>query len=137
MSESSPLSSLRVLLVEDDPAIAKLLQLMLMSMDVTLVHAANDGVQALKYLGENEGAVNTLLCDWNMPHMTGTALLRQVRTVDPMMRFIMVTGRATLDLVHEARGLGVAAFITKPFYAETIREKLELVAAELTALEAR
>jgi DNA-binding NtrC family response regulator len=129
---SHSLSKLRVGLVEDDPKVAKLLQLMLQSMDVQLVFTANDGCQALQFLGAHEAAVNTLICDWNMPEMTGIELLRQVRSVDTQMHFLMVTGQATADHVREARSYNVSAFIAKPFYAETIRDKLELVAARIS-----
>jgi two-component system, chemotaxis family, chemotaxis protein CheY len=130
-SADPALARLRVMLVEDDPQVAKLLQMMLAAMDVQLVHSAGDGAQALRFLGEHEGAVNTVICDWNMPHLTGIELLRQVRSVDPDMHFLMVTGRPTQDHVLQARQLNVSAFIAKPFYAETIRDKLEVVARSL------
>ncbi len=128
---SDQLSKLRVMLVEDDPTIAKLLLLMLQAMDIEVVFTAHDGTQALRFLGEREGAVNTVICDWNMPNMTGIDLLRQVRSVDANMQFLMVTGNPTADHVLQARSHGASAFIAKPFYAETIREKLELVASGL------
>jgi two-component system, chemotaxis family, chemotaxis protein CheY len=127
------LQVLRVMLVEDDPRIVKLLTLMLAAMDVQLVFSAGDGVQALRFLGENEGAVNAVICDWNMPLMSGIELLRQVRSVDPQMHFLMVTGQPTAEHVMEARRYKVSDFIAKPFYAETIGQKLELVARELCA----
>jgi two-component system, chemotaxis family, chemotaxis protein CheY len=128
---SAPLSKLRVMLVEDDPTMVQLLQLMLQSMEVEVVFTAHDGVEALRFLGEQEGAVNTLICDWNMPNMSGIELLRQVRSVDSNIEFLMVTGNATLDHVLEARSCKVSAFITKPFDAETIRDKLDTVANRL------
>jgi two-component system, chemotaxis family, chemotaxis protein CheY len=128
---NQPLSKLRVMLVEDDPTIAQLLQAMVQTMGVEVVFAAKDGLEALRFLGEHDGAVNAVVCDWNMPHMSGIELLRQVRSVDANMQFLMVTGNATADHVLEARRCHVSAFITKPFYAETIREKLEFVANNL------
>lgn len=128
---NTSLACLRVMLVEDDPRVAKLLQMMLKGMDVEVVVTASDGLQALRFLSENEGCVNMLICDWRMPHMSGIELLRQVRSVDPDLQFLMVTGNATPESVREARSLNVSAFITKPFYAETIRDKLELAASRI------
>jgi DNA-binding NtrC family response regulator len=128
---NDPLSRLRVMLVEDDPQIARLLQMMLSEMEVKLVHAAKDGAEALRFLGEHEGGINTVICDWHMPNMTGIELLRQVRSVDQKMCFVMVTGEATMDHVLQARCFNVSAFVAKPFYAETIRDKLGLVAGRL------
>lgn len=125
------LAGLRVMLVEDDVRIAKLLQMMLKVIDVQVVFTANDGLQALRFLSANEGSVNTLICDWRMPNMTGIELLRQVRSVDPDLQFLMITGYATPESVLEARGLNVSAFITKPFSAKTISDKLELAASKI------
>jgi YesN/AraC family two-component response regulator len=134
MNEASEhLSVLRVMLVEDDPTVSKLLQMMLRALDVELVFTACDGAEALSFLSRNEGMVNTVLCDWNMPKMTGIELLRQVRSVDPDLQFVMVSGHATPEHVSEARGLNVNAFIAKPFYVETVREQLEIVADRLRA----
>jgi CheY-like chemotaxis protein len=128
---SQPLSNLRVMLVEDDATIVAVLQAMLQTMGVEIVFTANDGLEALRFLGEHEGAVNTVVCDWNMPHMSGIELLRQVRSVDGALQFLMVTGNATADHVREAGRSHVSGFITKPFRAETLREKLELIANNL------
>ncbi len=130
-SSAELLARLRVMLVEDDAQVAKLLRMMLTAMDVQVLHSAADGAQALRFLSENEGAVNTVICDWNMPHLSGIELLRQVRSVDANMQFLMVTGQPTQDHVLQARQLNVSAFIAKPFYAETIRDKLEIVARSL------
>jgi two-component system, chemotaxis family, chemotaxis protein CheY len=132
-SSCEQLSVLRVMVVEDDPRIVKLLTLMLGAMEVKLVCSANNGVQALRFLGENEGVVNAVICDWNMPEMSGIELLKQVRSVDPDMHFLMVTGRPTAEHVLQARQHNVSDFIAKPFYAETISQKLEQVARDLCA----
>lgn len=125
------LAGLRVLIVDDERSIVKLLQMMLQDMGVNQVFTAKDGAEALKFLGECEDLVNTVICDWNMPKMTGIELLRQVRSVDASIQFIMVTGKATVDAVKEARSLHVNAYIAKPFHADQIRQKLEIVANNL------
>jgi CheY-like chemotaxis protein len=123
------LDSLRVLVVDDEPAIGKLLRMMLNDLGVGEVALASDGAEALQFIGEHEGRINTVISDWNMPKMTGIELLRQIRTVDARIQFLMITGRPTAEAVMEARSLGITAFIAKPFEPELIREKLHAVVA--------
>lgn len=122
------LAALRVLVVEDEPSIAKLLRMTLRGLGVGDVTLAADGAEALRFIGAHEGHVNTVISDWNMPRMTGIELLRQLRTVDDRIQFVMITGRATAEAVLEARRLGVNAFIAKPFEPELIRDKLMAIA---------
>jgi two-component system chemotaxis response regulator CheY len=129
---ANDLAKLRVLVVDDERSVVKLLQMMLRDLGVTQIFTAKDGAEALKFLGDCDNLVNLIICDWNMPRMTGFELLQQIRTADPAMAFMMVTGRATADAVRDAKSLGVNAYVAKPFSQEQIRKKLELLAKDLT-----
>ena len=59
--------------------------------------------------------VNVIICDWNMPNMNGVEFLRQLRSVDAEIPFLMVTGRTDVNSVVEAKSSGVTAYISKPF----------------------
>jgi two-component system chemotaxis response regulator CheY len=62
------------------------------------------------------------------------SLLRAVRTHPPLktIAFIMLTGRADIDLVARARQFGVNNFIVKPFTTATLKEKIEEVFGAFT-----
>ena len=60
-------------------------------------------------------------------------MFRQVRTVDPDMPFVMVTGAADQRSVVEAKGSGVTAYLVKPYSANELAKKLNLVARMLRA----
>ena len=124
--------NLRVLIVDDERSVVKILRMMLANIGVTQIFTAKDGVEALSFLGECTEMVNTIICDWNMPRMSGIKLLEQVRTTDPDMAFVMVTGRATLEAVYDAKSLNVTAFVAKPFSQDEIKRKLELVARRVS-----
>ncbi len=121
------LENLRVLIVDDERSVVKILRMMLTNIGVTQIFTAKDGMEALAFLGACDDMVNVIICDWNMPRMDGIQLLEQVRSTSPDMAFIMVTGRATLDAVQDAKSLNVTAFIAKPFSQDEIRKKLEMV----------
>jgi YesN/AraC family two-component response regulator len=123
--------NLRVLIVDDERSVVKILRMMLANIGVTQIFTAKDGVEALEFLGACDEMVNTIICDWNMPRMSGIKLLEQVRTTSPDTAFVMVTGRATLDAVYDAKSLNVTAFVAKPFSQDEIKKKLELVARKI------
>src|SRR5712692_9873957 len=129
---ASDLAKLRVLIVDDERSVVKLLQMMLRDLGVTQIFTAKDSAEALRFLGDCDNFVNLIICDWNMPRMSGFELLQQIRTADPGMAFMMVTGRATADAVRDAKSLNVNAYVAKPFSQEQIRKKLELLARDLT-----
>ena len=87
-------SEMVVLAVEDQSQARKVLLLCLKEIGISQIYTANDGQEAMSFMGDCGDLVNMIICDWNMPKMTGIELLRQIRSVDPDIPFIMVTGRA-------------------------------------------
>lgn len=128
MLEASPLEGLGVLCVEDSQEMRKILQGMLTDIGIHQVFMAKDGVEALLFLGDCGDMIDMVLADWNMPFMDGAELLRQVRSADPDVPFVMITGRADKESVLEARNSGVSGYIAKPFSAEQLEKKLGAVA---------
>ncbi len=117
---------LRVLLVEDSFQSMNLTKGMLHDLGITQIFTAKNGVEALNLLGtfDGEDFVDVVLCDWNMPEMNGMELLRQVRSCDPDLLFIMITGEADKASVVEAKAFGVNGYIKKPFSSDELRKKL-------------
>jgi DNA-binding response OmpR family regulator len=75
----------------------------------------------------DEDMVNFIICDWNMPGITGINFLRQVRTTHPHIPFLMITGRADKNSVIEAKSVGVSAYIKKPFSPRQLEEKVRFL----------
>ncbi len=119
---------LRVLLVEDSFQSLNLAKGMLHDLGVTQVFTAKNGVEALNLLGtfDGEDFIDLVLCDWNMPEMSGMELLQQIRTCDPDLLFIMVTGQADRASVAEAKAFGVNGYIKKPYSSDELRKKLQV-----------
>ncbi len=121
---STDLASLNILIVDDEPSVTRLVRMMLMDINVTQVFTAKDGKEALNFLGDFDDLVDVIICDWNMPNMTGIEVLQQLRTVDPTAPFLMLTGRADLDSVKSAKDYGVTGYLLKPFSADELQNKL-------------
>lgn len=129
---ASNLGDLKVLVVEDSPAAAKLLQMVLAGLGIHQTFIARGGKAAQDFLDAADDLVDLIICDWKMPRMSGLELLCQVRTVYPEMPFMMVTGNADLESVRAAKKPGVDAFITKPFSARQVQSKLLALTNNMT-----
>lgn len=136
MTVNVDLSDLTVLVVDDEIAVSRLVKMMLRDLDVTQVFTAKDGKEALELLGEMQESVNIVICDWNMPHVNGLEVLKQIRTVDPDLPFLMLTARADISSVKEARDHGVSDYLRKPFSAEQLKKKLTMHGRRLAAKRA-
>ena len=130
------LEDLSVLVVDDEGSVTRLVRMMLTDLGVAQVFTAKDGREALDFLGDFDDMIDVIICDWNMPRVSGLNLLQQIRTVDPDVPFLMLTGRADTDSVKAARDVGVTGYVLKPFSAEQLQAKLLTVAQELEAVSA-
>ena len=120
-------SDLKVLLVEDQLEARALTRNMLTELGVTQIFEASNGREGLTFLDNAFDFINIVICDWNMPAMSGVEVLRQLRTVSPDLPFLMITGRGDLDSVVEAKASGVTALIRKPFSLSQLEAKLRII----------
>jgi two-component system chemotaxis response regulator CheY len=126
-------ADLKVLVVDDNLEVCRLIKSTLQDLGVQRISIVSSGGEALKLLGapEKHGAFDTILCDWNMPGLSGLDLLKHVRSHDPQLPFIMITGNADAEFVAAAKKHGVTAYITKPFAPATLHKKISVVAQML------
>lgn len=127
------IKDLKVLLVEDQSEARAMMRNMLLEMGVTQIFEAPDGRDALRFLDSAFEFVDLVICDWNMPSMSGVELLRQLRTVYPDLPFLMVTGRSDMESVVEAKSSGVTGYIRKPFSVKQFETKLRVISHKLAA----
>ncbi|MBS7662592.1 response regulator [Pseudomonas lalucatii] len=104
------------------------------------IHEAVNGRKAQQLLGRV--AIDLILCDWEMPEMSGLELLGWCREQDNLksLPFIMVTSRGDKDNVVQAIQAGVSDFIGKPFSNEQLVTKVKKAlsrAGKLQALQAQ
>jgi len=125
------LQNLHVLVVDDNPRTLKLIQAVLKDMGVGQIFTATDGREAQMFLDAGEELINLIVCDWNMPRMSGLELLRQVRMTKADMPFLMVTARGTIDSVTAAKKNGVSAYIVKPFSPAELEQKVVSLARRI------
>ena len=118
---------MKILVVDDFSTMRRIVRNILQQIGFTNIEEAEDGKMALNRL--KGGGVNLVISDWNMPNMMGIDLLRHVRADDGLKKlpFLMVTAESQKENVIEAVQAGVSNYIVKPFTAETLEQKLELI----------
>ena len=104
---------MNIYLIDDDPAVRSVLQLILENSGVgTVCGSADNGADALEEL-EDTGA-ELVLVDLLMPGMDGIQCVRRAKARHPELRFVMLSQVSSKDMVAEAYAAGVDFFISKP-----------------------
>jgi DNA-binding response OmpR family regulator len=116
----------RVLIVDDEPAIAALLQESV-GPDY-LVEIASNGKDALA--ATRRMRPDVVLLDVNMPGMSGVDVLQRIRTMDSSIPVIMVTASSDNQAVADALRLGAFSYVPKPFSVKYIRHLVSAALAE-------
>jgi CheY-like chemotaxis protein len=100
------------------------------------ISEAINGRKAQQLLGRHE--VDLILCDWEMPEMSGLELLTWCREQDNLKTtpFIMVTSRGDKDNVVQAIQAGVSDYIGKPFSNEQLVTKVKKALSRAGKLQA-
>ena len=117
----------RFLVVDDFATMRKIVRNLLRQLGYQQIDEAEDGVVALRKLKTTK--YDMIICDWNMPNMTGIELLKEVRSDESLkaIPFLMVTAEANKENVIEAVKAGVSNYIVKPFTADTLSGKIDAV----------
>ena len=119
---------MKVLVVDDHKMTRTMVKDILKGSGFTEIIQAENGLLALKSL-ELEDGIELIVCDWNMPGVTGLEVLRGVRSNEKTkdLPFLMLTAEAYRENVHAAVEAGVDDYIVKPFTANVLIEKVENV----------
>jgi DNA-binding NarL/FixJ family response regulator len=106
-----PAESLRVLLVDDHDLFRTGLRNLLEEQTVQVVGEAADGVQAIRMV--RELAPDVVVMDLNMPGMTGVEATRQVTTLAPLTRVVVLTISDQDEDVMNAILAGACGYLMK------------------------
>ena len=114
-------TALRVLLVEDDPAVADVIGALLQARGHQVSHALN-GLQALSLVVTEQFDVGLL--DLDLPGLDGLGLARQIRAMGMALPLLAVTARADADAESQVRQAGFDAYVRKPVTGVLLAEAL-------------
>ncbi len=117
---------LKVLVVDDNQHMRKLVVAILQAFGVVQIFEAADGNRAWSTL--REANPDVVILDWMMEGLTGIDVARMVRTSpqtpNPFVPIIMLTGYTQVDHVRQARDAGVNEFLAKPVSVKAVMSRL-------------
>jgi len=107
----------QILLVEDDPNLAKILLTIFKNSSYKTVYATNiaDGLKAAL-----SQSFNIMIFDWMLQDETGVELLREIREYDITTPVLMLTAVSAAEEKVFALDLGADDYLTKPFLTEEL-----------------
>lgn len=116
----------RILTIDDDPTILNLIDHVLTKRGHQVI-TKSDPMAALDYLKSHARRVSVIICDWNMPEMTGLDFVNRIKTIDSL-RFIpviMLTGRSDPQDIQAGISAGAYYYLTKPFEQSVLLSLIE------------
>ena len=112
----------KILLVDDEAGIRKVLEISLSDSGYT-VFTAENGEKALSIFRKEKPPI--VLTDIKMPGMDGIALLMKIKNEDPDTEVIMFTGHGDMDLAIESLKQNATDFLTKPINDDALNIALK------------
>lgn len=115
---------MKVLIVDDSKAMRMIVKRTLAQTDLgkcQIVEAENGAVGLQKVAAE---APDLILCDWNMPEMSGIQFLQELRASGCRTEFGFITSETGANIGELAMESGAQFIITKPFNVESLNAVL-------------
>jgi len=119
----------KILLVDDEPGIRKVLSISLADMGYE-VFTAKNGEEALHLFKDENPPI--ILTDIKMPGMDGIQLLRKIKEDSPDTEVIMITGHGEMALAIQSLKHDATDFITKPIHDDVLQIALKRAIEKIT-----
>jgi CheY-like chemotaxis protein len=115
-----------ILTVEDEPAVAEMVGLLLGGPSAKIVNAS-DGWMALMKIGAAQEPFDLIITDHRMPRMTGLDLVRRLRVREFAGKIIVLSAHLSPENIQAYEELKVDMMFAKPFDCEELRLATELL----------
>ncbi|MDR3553817.1 MAG: PAS domain S-box protein [Syntrophobacteraceae bacterium] len=112
--EQLPGGTERILLVDDELALATLSKRMLVNLGYQ-VTALTSSLEAIELFQSKPEAFDLVITDFTMPHMTGVEMARGMLEIRRDIPIVLCTGYSDIMGENTAKEIGIHAFIMKPF----------------------
>jgi YesN/AraC family two-component response regulator len=122
-------ATIKVLVVDDEHYMRKVVRTLLMSLGVRTIYEAADGIAGLEAI--RTMSPDVVIVDWEMPGLDGRGFIRMVRSPEtfpyPDVPIIMLSGHSERSRVMEAVQSGVHEFLLKPVSSKALADRLTTV----------
>ena len=122
MATKNPNPAGRILLVDDDPGLLRLLSIRLRAegYEVEAVESAHKALATL-----NRFSPDLVITDLRMDKMDGIGLLKELQTRSPGLRVVIITAHGTIPDAVVATQSGAFGFLTKPIDKDELMQTVE------------
>jgi DNA-binding NtrC family response regulator len=103
-----------VLIVDDEPGVRELLAMHLRGQGFVVAEATS-GQAAIDAVERDPERYGLIVTDLQLPELDGMAVLHAVKSANPSVYVVVITGYATLDSAIQAVRLGAYDYLPKPF----------------------
>jgi putative two-component system response regulator len=112
----------KVLIVDDEPQILSQIAIWLQRnrFNPVTVDNASDALKLVRV-----ESFDLVVCDINMPGMNGLEFLNQLKTIDPTLASVVITGDGRVSMAVKAMKSGALGFVPKPFTPAELLEAIE------------
>ncbi len=113
-----------VLAIDDSTSVHAFIDRCFKGTDIRVVHALNSD-DGLKKFVQNQGQIDLVLLDWEMPGRTGPETLPMLKEIDAKVPVVMVTTKNDPQDILKMLESGAAEYIMKPFTPEILVDKVK------------
>ncbi len=118
--------SLRILVAEDEKAVAHMIG-MVLGGPAAKVTSARNGWEALIKIGATARPFDVVITDHRMPRMTGLELVRRLKAQNFGGKILVLSAYLSDEVICEYQALGVDMMMTKPFDFDELQEAMALL----------
>jgi PAS domain S-box-containing protein len=112
-----------ILVVDDEVSVRDVTKASLLNYNYRVLNAS-DGIEAFSLYAQHKNEISLVLMDMQMPSMDGLNAIRVLQQMNPSIKIIAISGLASNLKLLKASGIGVQAFLLKPY---TIKELLNTI----------
>ena len=123
VADPTPFKGTRVLLVDDDELVRRLMTENLEENGFVVTEAEN-GLDALAHITESQPAFDLIILDMVMPVMSGSEAYARVRQDDPRQRILLYSGHTPEETLAEILEHPQTQFLRKPFRQQKLLDTM-------------
>ncbi len=122
------LKNLRILVIDDEPFMRKLIIRVLYELEIERVTEAADGAEALQKVKDAMNALDLIICDLEMPNMDGFEFVKRLREMTGFpnadIPVLIVTGHSDPESVKSAVEAGIHGYLVKPVSKQALEKRI-------------
>lgn len=120
-------NTISIIVIEDYPLMRRIIKDCLLELGFTSIFEADDGSTGLEII--NRQKIDLIIADWDMPNTSGMDLFKVIKATDELkdIPFLMVIKDTQIDEMTTLIDLDADQVIIKPFTAETLGKKIDLL----------